>query len=184
AWRKPAAVLCRELGVQQAVRWLTRPFNAWIVSAAALWLWHIPAWFDAALKSEALHALQHTCFFLSALLFWWALFERRAAAARYGMSVFYLFTTGVHSSLLGALLTFSATPWYASYGELTQAWHLSALEDQQLGGLIMWIPGGLVYLGAVLALMAAWLQAGEREDRLSRGKLQDWARAEQARRRG
>jgi putative membrane protein len=181
SWRKPASDLCRTTGLQAAVHGLTRPLCAWIVCAAVLWLWHIPVLFDAALASEAVHALQHACFFVSALLFWWALFQRRAPASRYGLSVFYVFTTGVHSSMLGALLTFSGTPWYLGYeGYLgyggyssyvrssaylgtAQAFSLTPLEDQQLGGLIMWIPGGLIYLAVTLVLMAAWLRASERE---------------------
>ena len=163
SWRKPAAEVCRETGLQHAVRWLTRPLCAWIVGAAALWLWHIPAWFDAALANQALHAFQHACFFISALLFWWALFQRRAPVSRYGLGVFYVFTTGVHSSILGALLTFSSHPWYSPYAATTQAWGLTPVEDQQLGGLIMWIPGGLIYLCVALALMLVWLHRSERE---------------------
>jgi putative membrane protein len=159
-WRKPAADLCRELGLQRAVRWLTRPLIAWIVGALALWLWHIPGWFNAALRSEAVHVLQHTCFFVSALLFWWSLFQRRTQTARYGAGVFNLFTTGVHTAFLGALLTFSKAPWYSAYGAAAQGWNLTPLEDQQLGGLIMWIPGGLIYLAAALWLMAMWMSAG------------------------
>ena len=76
-----------------------------------------------------------------------------------------MFTTALHSSLLGALLTFAPTPWYPAYAHTTAAWGLTPLEDQQLGGLVMWIPAGVVYLLAALALGAGWLHASERQGR-------------------
>jgi putative membrane protein len=157
-WRHPAALLIRELGIPVGVHALTRPFPAWIVGLVALWFWHIPALFDAALASEGIHTLQHLTFFLSALLFWWSLVRIRRGEKSYGIAVFSVITTGLHTSLLGALLTFAGSVWYRAYAARASAWGLTPLEDQQLGGLIMWIPGGLVYLVAVLVLMALWLQ--------------------------
>jgi putative membrane protein len=162
AWRKPAAELCRRTGLQSAVRWLSRPLCAWVVGGLMLWVWHIPAWFNAALRNHGVHALQHLCFFVSALLFWWALLQPRRAS-RHGLGVLYVFTTAVHSSILGALLTFSGKPWYSAYATSAQAWGLTPLADQELGGLIMWIPGGLIYLGVTLLLMASWLRLSDRE---------------------
>jgi len=72
----------------------------------------------------------------------------------YGAAVLYLFTTSVHSGVLGALITLAGSVWYPSYVGLTSSWGLTPLEDQQLGGLIMWIPAGLVYVIAGLALFA------------------------------
>jgi putative membrane protein len=161
AWRKPAAELCRRTGVQAAVRWLSRPLCAWVVGGLALWVWHIPSCFDAALRNDGVHALQHLCFFVSALLFWWALLQPRARMSRHGLGVLYVFTTGVHSSMLGALLTFAGTPWYSAYAATAPAWKLTPLADQQLGGLIMWIPGGVIYLGVTLLLMASWLRLSD-----------------------
>ncbi len=74
----------------------------------------------------------------------------RTARVRYGASVLYLFTTAVHTSILGALLTFASTVWYPAYIATTSTWGLTPLEDQQVGGLIMWIPAGLVYVVAGL----------------------------------
>jgi putative membrane protein len=103
------------------------------------------------------HAAQHASFFLSALLFWWSLLYARGRAG-YGLGVLYIFTTAVHTSILGALLTFAPSVWYPAYAPGTRAWGLSPLEDQQIGGLIMWVPAGVVYLAAGLALFAAWLR--------------------------
>ena len=69
-----------------------------------------------------------------------------------------LFTTSVHASLLGVLLTFSSRPWYGLYDATTAPWGLTPLEDQQLAGVIMWVPAGLAYLIAALGLAATWLR--------------------------
>ncbi|MFN2533137.1 MAG: cytochrome c oxidase assembly protein, partial [Pyrinomonadaceae bacterium] len=143
---------------------VTIPLVAWLIHAVALWTWHVPALFEAVLRSEWIHTAQHLSFLLSALLFWWALIHGRRGLMGYGAAVLYVFTTSVHSGLLGAFITFSTTVWYPSYVGLTNSWGLTPLEDQQLGGLIMWIPAGLVYVVAGLALFAGWLREAETRD--------------------
>jgi cytochrome c oxidase assembly factor CtaG len=129
---------------------------AWVLHALALWVWHVPRFFNAALANRWVHDLQHISFLASALLFWSALFQARRSAER-GAGIVYLFTTTIHTGILGALITLASTPWYAEF--LQPASTLSALEDQQLGGLIMWIPGSVVYVGAALVLFARWISA-------------------------
>jgi putative membrane protein len=140
---------------------ISNPFVAWLVHAVVLWSWHVPYLFDATLHSEFVHALQHASFLFSALLFWWAVIHGRQRALGFGLAVLYMFTTALHSGLLGALLTFAKTIWYPAYVDQTSAWGLTPLEDQQIGGLIMWIPAGLVYIAAALALFAGWLRESE-----------------------
>lgn len=136
----------------RVMRWAAvRPATAFFIHGGLIWLWHVPAFFNAATADPLLHALQHLCFFGSAVLFWWALLARRGE----GQAVAYLFLTLLHTGALGALLTFSRVAWYAAPGPLP--FGLTALEDQQLGGLIMWVPGSVAYLGAALALAAGWL---------------------------
>jgi cytochrome c oxidase assembly factor CtaG len=135
-----------------------------------LWSWHVPFLFQATLESEFVHALQHASFLCSALLFWWAVIHGRQRALGFGLAVLYLFTTALHSGLLGALLTFAKTVWYPAYLDQTKAWGLTPLEDQQIGGLIMWVPAALVYIAAALALFAGWLR--ESEMRVSAGLVQ------------
>jgi cytochrome c oxidase assembly factor CtaG len=147
--------------VQAAWRTLTNPLVAWAVHAVALWMWHVPALFDATINNELVHTLQHLSFFLSALLFWWALINGPQGLMGYGAATLYMFTTSIHSGLLGALITFATNIWYPAYLNTTQTWGLTPLEDQQLGGLIMWIPAGLVYIVAGLMLFAGWLRESE-----------------------
>jgi len=142
-------------------RFLTNPLVAWLLHAMVLWAWHAPVLMDAVIDNEWVHALQHLSFFLSALLFWWAVIHGPQRALGYGMAILYMFTTALHTGLLGVLLTFGTTLWYPPYANTTQAWGMTPVEDQQLGGLIMWIPAGVVYIVAGVALMAGWMRESE-----------------------
>ncbi len=148
---------------QRTWKTVTIPFVAWLVHAVVLWTWHLPALFQATRDSEWVHALQHASFLGSALLFWWSILHGRERAAGFGLAVLYMFTTALHSGLLGALLTFAQQIWYPIYDQTTASWGLTPLEDQQLGGLIMWIPAGLVYIVAGLAFFAGWLKESDRK---------------------
>jgi putative membrane protein len=156
-WRRRTGSATRNGAVRAAWHTLTRPLNAWLLHFAALWMWHVPATFQAGLASNGVHALQHASFLFSALLFWWAVLGKPDSRHALGPAIVYLFTTMMHTGALGALFTLSDTVWYPYYGSKAQAFGLSALEDQQLGGLIMWIPGGLAYVAAGLVLCARWL---------------------------
>jgi putative membrane protein len=113
--------------------WLSGATGAGALHALALWGWHVPAWFVLAATHPGWHALQHFSFLGTALLFWWAVFA--GARRTPGAALMLLFVTMLHSGALGALLTLAPVPWYGS-----------GLEDQQLGGLLMWVPAGAVYL--------------------------------------
>lgn len=160
-WSRRLGNLAKVGWVQGAWRLFTIPLVAWLVHAIALWVWHAPVLFDAVLHKEWVHTLQHLSFLISALLFWWALIHGPQGAMGYGAAVLYLFTTSIHSGVLGALLTVAGSVWYPSYIGLTSSWGLTPLEDQQLGGLIMWIPAGAVYIVAGLALFAGWLREAD-----------------------
>ena len=140
----------------------TAPVLVWLLHGFTLWIWHLPALYQATLRSDFIHALQHLSFLGTALLFWWTLVHGRYGHMGYGAAVLYIFTTAVHSSILGALLTFARTVWYPIYDGRTIPFGLTALEDQQLGGLIMWIPSGIVFVVIGLALFAAWIGESER----------------------
>ena len=150
-------------------QWITAPLNAWILEAAALWLWHIPFLYQATLQSDWVHAAQHLSFLGTAVLFWSALYGVGRSAMSYGAGTLYVFGTAVHCSALGALLTFSQVLWYPAYAATTSAWGLTPLEDQQLGGAIMWVPSGLVFIAIAMMLMGRWLAESDR--RLKLGSL-------------
>jgi len=140
-------------------RAITKPGAAWTIQAIILCGWHMPRLYSAVLRSESIHALQHLCFLGAALLFWWSVLHMRAT--RYGTAVVSLFTTAMYSGGLGALITVAPAPWYEVYRWTAPMWGMTGLEDQQLAGLIMWIPAGVSYLIAALVLFARWLRASD-----------------------
>lgn len=160
AWALPLPVLraLRRAGAWSvpALAWhvLTRPLAAWALHGLAVWLWHVPALFNAALHSEAVHQWQHFSFFASALLFWYL------ALAPRGTGIAYLFTTMLHTGALGALITLAPTVWYTGYGDAPARLGIDPLEDQQFGGLVMWVPAAFAYLLAALVSMGRWLARG------------------------
>lgn len=160
-WRRTVGAWSKARPVERTWKWLTDPLTAWLIQAVALWAWHAPPLFQATIGNEWVHGAQHISFLGSALLFWWALFYAQGRS-EYGTGVFYIFTTTIHTGILGALLTFSPTLWYPAYTATTPAWGLTPLQDQQIGGLVMWAPAGVVYMAAGLAMFAAWLRHSER----------------------
>lgn len=159
-WRQGVANVGRTRIFRSSWRFVSAPVSAWLISALALWAWHAPWLFARAIENDWVHAAQHASFFLSALLFWWPLVNG-APSMGYGGALVYVFTTAMHTSVLGALLTFARTAWYAPYVGTAPLWNLTALEDQQLGGLIMWIPAGTVLLAAFLILLVKWMKQSE-----------------------
>jgi cytochrome c oxidase assembly factor CtaG/cytochrome c551/c552 len=127
---------------------------ACILHAIAIWIWHLPALYQAAAAQPFVHIAQHASFLGTALLFWCAVLDRRR---RYGAAALYTFATSAHTGLLGVLMFITPHPWYPSYG--TGA---AALHDQQLAGLIMWIPGGAVLAFIGVCLLWYWLRDIER----------------------
>jgi hypothetical protein len=109
-WRRELTAPWKTGMARRGWRFLVSPFVAWLTHAVVLWVWHAPALFQATLESESVHAAQHLSFLVSALLFCEALIHGRERRLGYGAAVIYVFTTAVHTSALGALLTFSGLP--------------------------------------------------------------------------
>lgn len=128
------------------------PIAAWTAHTLVLWLWHIPWLFESALRSETVHAAQHLTFLGAALLYWSSLVANRHDGFGYGTAVLSLFATSIQCALLGALLTLGTVPWYPDY---------PSIADQQLAGLVMWVPAGFVYTVAGIAFLVLWLRESE-----------------------
>lgn len=159
-WALPAPVRRRVGRVWRRLRrlrpvwyWVFQPVTLWLLYALTLWIWHLPSLYEAALRFEGVHALQHAAFLGASILFWWVLFDPipRLRLNR-GLGVLYLFSTTLHATLLGVFMALAPSPWYPAYLDRTQRFGLMPLEDQQLAGLVMWMPACAVY-----ALVAAWL---------------------------
>lgn len=140
------------------------PAAAWLALALSVWFWHASGPYELALRNEWIHVLEHAMF-LGASVFFWTLvigpIRRRPSRATRVLMVFTMAFQGV---ILAALMTFARTPWYEAYGETTAFWGLDPLSDQQLAGLIMWIPSGLAYTAVGIALTAPWFAEERRPD--------------------
>lgn len=150
----------RDGAAQAIARACTAPAAAWLLHVGTLLFWHVPAPYGWAIRSDAVHAVEHLSFLATGMLFWWiALQPTGRRRLGYGAGVLYVTSAGVVMGGLGAILTFAPSPWYTSHLLTTAAWHLTPLQDQQLAGVIMWAPSSLVYLAAASFLMVKWIGA-------------------------
>lgn len=155
--RHALADTARTSWISMIWRHLTNPVKATALQALALWAWHAPPLFNRALGHPGWHIAQHLCFLLTALLFWWAMSNTRNT----GLAALCLFLTSVIGGALGALMALSSSPWYAGYAAMhMMPFGLPPAQDQQLAGVIMWVPGGLVHAGAALVLLGRYLGRG------------------------
>ena len=146
--------IIQQKSVARCSKALLSAVGAWLLHAIGLWAWHIPVLFNASLRSDTIHTLQHFSFVLIALVFWYAMlrnYQHQLGA------VLYLFTTAIHASVLGALITLSPVVWYTPYKQTTHEFGLTPLEDQFLGGIVMWMPAGIAFIAAGIYLTAQYL---------------------------
>jgi putative membrane protein len=138
---------------------LWQPLVLWLLFALTLWIWHLPSLYEAALRNRWIHDLQHLMFLLAACLFWRVLLDplSRLRLSR-GLGVLYLFTTSLHAMFLGVFMTVSPSLWYRPYATTVPAWGITAMEDQQLAGIIMWMPACVIYAIAAAVVFALWLR--------------------------
>jgi len=158
-WWNEAAILPAIAGV------LTIPAVAWCLHVAAIWAWHLPGPYQAALRSEWVHALEHVSFLGTALLFWWVVLApsgRRRLG--FGMAIAFVLAAGMQGAMLGAILTFARGVWYPTQSAAVSVWGFTPLEDQQLAGIIMWVPSSFVYLAAASFLFVEWLRTEQPDE--------------------
>ncbi|WP_153823434.1 cytochrome c oxidase assembly protein [Polyangium spumosum] len=139
---------------------LGRPVTVFLLHSVAVWAWHVPSLYGAALRSGLLHALEHGTFLGTSIVFFGTL-ARAGAPGRigHGAAILYAFVASLQCGALGALLASARVPFYPEHAEGAAAWGLGLLEDQQLAGVLMWVPGGAAYAIAALLLARAWLRA-------------------------
>ena len=144
---------------------LSFPLLGWLVFAAVNWGWHFSSLYDQALENVALHYLQHATFLAASLLFWWPIVGADPARWRlpYPVRLFYLFLAMPQNSFLGVALMGASTVLYPHYLSNLRAWGPTALADQSLGGILMWVGGDIVFLTAMGAVVAAWVRHEDRK---------------------
>jgi cytochrome c oxidase assembly factor CtaG len=178
ARRQVGELLRPQSSFRRRLRTLTAPGIAWMLFVAALLGWHDPDAYQAALKDEFVHDLEHLTFFLTAVLFWWHVVYAAPHVHRrlpLGGRIAYLLAAVPPTMAAGAVIAFSGEPIYTYYAAVPRLWGITVLQDQILGGFIMWVPGSMMYILAALILIARWLQAEEEKPPLP---ASEWATEE------
>ncbi len=178
-WRTRLRKVERSKAFAQLVAIVEKPLVGLIALTVILWGWHLPAVYEAALQSPVIHAVEHLSFLASGLLLWNAVLGTATRLhQRYGQALFLLFGNGLQSAALGAILTFAGSELYPLNSIRPEVWGLTSLEDQQVAGAIMWVPGGLVYTLAMAAVLWRWFSTLDRRALTSAAGAKDeaWGR--------
>jgi len=180
--RRLVRPLASSATVYAVYRLVTHPLVTLVVFTAILWAWHLaPGWYDAAVEHDALHQLQHLSFTFGAVLLWWNVIDPKPLRSRMGYvtRMGFLVVASTPKSFLGALIVFAEQPLYDFYAEVEPILALTPIEDQELGGMLMWVPSQMMFLVAVGLVFAVWAhkseqrQRAEDEARLAEREAQD-----------
>lgn len=152
---------------------LSKPALAWSMGTLILAIWHFPFLYDSALTHEGLHIFQHLTFLVTAAIFWWPVLNPvRELRLTIGPATLYLFLASLFNSILGIAITFAPLGTYSAYlhprdqlgilSLIRDQWRISPLGDQQLGGLLMWVPAGLIYFIFIVGAVVKWQSESDR----------------------
>ena len=173
-WR----TLLRPAPIGSLARWATRPKVAFLLFNGVVFSWHLPAAYNLALSTHGFHILQHLMFMSTAVLSWWVVLgplpELRASFAHRAV---YILLSMVTMKVLGILISLSDHVLYTYYLAQPRAWGIDAMSDQELGGLLMWLPGGIVLWGGLGRLFWMWVRSGTPDKGLTGVASIDAARA-------
>lgn len=163
----------RTASVRVVIRALANPIVAFGLFQADIWLWHAPALYDLTLANDTVHILEHLTFLIFGIFYWLPILSPTPLIPRIprGYAILYLFVGCQPMVALGALLTFAAHPLYSPYVDAPRVWGLSPLNDQQLGGLIMWLPTNIPYVIALSAAFFLWIGEQDRSERAAAGEF-------------
>ncbi len=158
--------LLRDPVVLRAARFFTTPLIAFAIFNVDFLVWHIPVLYDATLHNETLHIFEHLLFIVTAFLNWWPILSPLPELPRLPdpAQILYLFGQAFPATILGAFIVFAATPLIPTYAAAPPIFGISAMADQQFSGLIMWMPGGMVYLIALSIVWFSWMDREERAE--------------------
>jgi putative membrane protein len=151
----------RRPGVRAVARLLTRPVVAAAFFSVVLLVWHTVDAYDLMMRNHDVHVATHLMFMVAAVMLWWPVMGPAPSLHRLGPGegMLYLFLAQLPMQLLGAIVTFADDPLYTWYVTAPRTWGLSPLDDQKLGGLLMWVPGNLWIWGAMSVLFFRWAKA-------------------------
>ena len=167
--RTVVRAIARNTAFRALVHLLRQPLVAAALYVAGLYAWHVPTLYDAAVETPTIHVVEHTWFFVTALLFWSVVIDPIPfrATLPYAVRIPFLLLVGAaQNTILGGILAFSDRPFYLPYLATTARYGLDPATDQRLGGAIMWVPGDLIFLAAASFAFFLWLQSEEQAQRL------------------
>jgi putative membrane protein len=163
--RKPiVTMLSKKSPIRVFLHGITTPLVAWFLFAIVVWVWHVPEIYDMALKSSQLHDFEHLTMFFAGIVFWWpvlgspVLFKQLVFPLRF----LYLFLALMQNVILASILTYADKPIYRFYVDSPLHWGISKGADQQLGGVLMWLVGSMMFAGVTIVLIYMWLERDHR----------------------
>jgi putative membrane protein len=150
-------------GVGPVARWLTRPIMAYVLFNVVFAAWHLPPLYNLAMAEHPVHIVEHVMFLVTGVLMWWPLLSPLPELPRlpYPGQMLYCFLMSIPMSIVAVYVSLADHVLYPAYAAAPRIWALSPLEDQQLGGLIMWIPGAFFIIGVMTVVFFKWAATGE-----------------------
>ncbi|MDR3576793.1 MAG: cytochrome c oxidase assembly protein [Anaerolineaceae bacterium] len=157
--------------VKSILRVLTAPVLAYLIFNLDFLAWHIPAFYEATLQNESIHIVEHLSFVITATLTWWPVLSPldELPPLPAPVQILYLFLEGVPTTVLSAIIVFANNVLYPTYAAAPRAFGISALTDQSIAGLVMGMPGGMIYLLALTIVFFRWNSREEKRDLLESG---------------
>jgi putative membrane protein len=149
-------------GVAPVARFITNAPAAYVIFNVVLIGWHLPPMYEFALEHHSVHIAQHLCFMVSATIMWWPILSPMPELPRlsYPLQMLYLFLMTIPMSLTAVCIGYSDHLLYPFYAAAPRLWGITPMQDQLIGALIMWIPGGLFFFAVISVIFFRWQQAG------------------------
>jgi putative membrane protein len=148
----------RRTGIRAFARFLTRPLVAGAIYSVTISAWHVIQLYDLMMRSHEVHIFTHLMFIAVAVIMWWPVMSPSPEVPRTspGLAMLYLFLVGIPMQAVAAMISLSDSVLYEWYALAPRTWGISAIEDQKIGGLMMWVPGGLYLAGAIAIVFFSW----------------------------
>ncbi|GIV96432.1 MAG: hypothetical protein KatS3mg057_1089 [Herpetosiphonaceae bacterium] len=162
----------RNRTVARLAHTITRPLPALLIFNAIFLGWHVPALYDLALRSLPIHILEHLLFLGAALVAWWPILSPlpEIPRATYPVQILYLFVQSIPPTIVGAIIALADEPIYPTYAAMPRVWDIDVMTDQTVGGLIMWIPGALIFLVALTVVWFIWMNDNDQAETVIYGE--------------
>jgi putative membrane protein len=151
--------------VLATAKWITRPIAAFAIFNITLIFWHLPPLYNLAMADHGVHIVQHLCFLVSATIMWWPLMSTMPELPRlpYPQQMLYAIAMALPMSVLAIVLTYADSSLYPAYAAAPRIWGITPIEDQRYGGLLMWIPGGMIFFAFASVRFFQWAASEEKD---------------------